>query len=52
MQWNEEDRLQLSTLLVKCGYVVKISNRVVPGQPERANAAKEYVIEFWEDNNA
>lgn len=52
VQWNEEDRLQLATLLVKCGYTVKLSNRVVPGQAERANATKEYVIEFWEDNNA
>lgn len=51
VQWNEEDRLQLATLLVKCGYTVKLSNRTVPGQAERAKAAKEYVIEFWEDND-
>lgn len=52
VQWNEEDRLQLATLLVKCGYAVKLSNRVVPGKTERSNATKEYTIEFWEDNNA
>lgn len=52
VQWNEEDRLQLATLLVKCGYTVKLSNRVISGQAERAKAAKEYVIEFWEDSNA
>ena len=48
-QWNEEDRLKLATLLVKCGYIVKISYKVVPGQEGKAKAAKENVIEFWEE---
>lgn len=49
VQWNEEDRLQIATLLLKCGYVAKISHRVVPGQQNKANPQKEYVIEYWED---
>lgn len=48
-QWNEEDRLQLATLLIKCGYTAKITHQVVPGQEGKNNAAKEYVVEFWEE---
>lgn len=50
VQWNEEDRLQLATLLIKCGYAAKITHRVVPGQENKSNAAKEYVVEFWEED--
>lgn len=49
VQWNEEDRLQIATLLIKCGYSVRIINRVAPGQRGKANAQKEYVVEFWEE---
>ena len=49
VQWNEDDRLQIATLLDKCGYTVKIVHRAVPGQADRANATKEYVIEYWEE---
>ncbi len=49
VQWNEEDRLQIATLLLKCGYSAKITNQVVPGQEEKKNAQKEYVVEFWEE---
>lgn len=49
VQWNEEDRLQLSTLLLKCGYVVRIAHRTVPEQNGKSKAQKEYVIEFWEE---
>lgn len=34
-QWNEEDRLQIATLLVKAGYSVRIGRQTVPGQEER-----------------
>lgn len=47
VQWNEEDRLQLATLLVKCGYAVKITHQTVQGKGGRI--AKEYVVEFWEE---
>jgi len=49
VQWNEEDRLQIATLLLKCGYSARITNQVVPGQEEKKNAQKEYVVEFWEE---
>lgn len=49
VQWNEEDRLQIATLLLKCGYTVKITHRTIPEQQNRQNAQKEYVIEFWEE---
>lgn len=49
VQWNEEDRLQIATLLLKCGYAAKITHRVVPGQEEKANGQKEYVVEYWEE---
>lgn len=48
-QWNEEDRLNLAALLVKCGYATRISYRLCPGQVEKTNAKKEYVVEFWEE---
>lgn len=48
-QWNEEDRLQLATLLIKCGYAAKIAHRVIPEQQGKPKAQKEYVIEFWEE---
>ena len=40
VQWNEEDRLQIATLLLKCGYSARITNQVVPGQEEKKNAQK------------
>lgn len=48
-QWNEEDRLNIAALLVKCGYTVRISYRLCPGQSDKTNAKKEYVIEYWEE---
>ena len=45
VKWNEEDRLQLATLLVKAGYTVKIEYRPVPGD---ARNRKEYVVVFEE----
>lgn len=32
VQWNEEDRLQLATLLIKCGYTVRIGRKPVAGR--------------------
>lgn len=49
VQWNEEDRLQIATLLIKCGYTVRITHRVVPGHEDKKNGAKEYIIEYWEE---
>lgn len=48
-QWNEEDRLQLVTLLAKAGYTVRINRQVVPGQEDKKNAQMEYTIEYWEE---
>lgn len=49
VQWNEEDRLSIATLLLKCGYSVRIGYRPIPDQEGKANAKKEYVIEYWEE---
>lgn len=49
VQWNEEDRLTLVTLLAKAGYAVMIGRRIVPGQSEKSNARQEYVVEYWEE---
>lgn len=49
VQWNEEDRLQIATLLLKCGYTARISHRTVPGTEDKKNAPKEYIIEYWEE---
>lgn len=52
VQWNEEDRLKLVTLLAKAGYAVKIGRQTVPGQdPEKKNAQMEYTVEFWEEKD-
>lgn len=48
-QWNEEDRLQLLTLLAKAGYAVKLGRRKVPGTESRTNAQMEYTVEYWEE---
>lgn len=48
-QWNEEDRLQLITLLAKCGYAVRIGRQTVTGQADKKNAQMEYTVEYWEE---
>ncbi len=45
---NEEDRLQLATLLVKAGYRVKIDYRTVPGEENKPKPRKEHVVVFEE----
>ena len=48
-QWNEEDRLQMVTLLAKAGYSVRIGRQPVPGQAsEKKNTQMEYTVEFLE----
>lgn len=47
-KWNEEDRLQLATLLVKAGYTVKIDYCIVQGEEEKPKPKKEYVVVFEE----
>lgn len=48
-QWNEEDRLQIATLLVKAGYSVRIGRPTDPGQEEKKNGQTEYTVEYWEE---
>ncbi len=50
VQWNEEDRLNLATLLIKCGYCVRIGRQTVPGK-EGKNAPQEYYVEYTEGGN-
>lgn len=45
---NEEDRLQLATLLFKAGYTVKIEYRTVPGDENKPKPKKEHVVVFEE----
>ena len=47
-KWNEEDRLQLATLLIKAGYTVKIDYRTVPEDEGKPKAKKEYVVVYEE----
>ena len=44
-KWNEEDRLQLATLLIKADYEVSIDYRPVE---DAAKGRKEYVVVFEE----
>ena len=43
---NEEERIQIASLLIKAGYSVKIGYREVPGNTK---GKKEYIVEYWED---
>lgn len=49
VQWNEEDRLQLSTLLIKCGYSVRIGRTPVLGTEGKKNGTMEYFVEYWKE---
>ena len=51
VQWNEEDRLQIGTLLLKAGYAVHIGRQAIPGQSDKQNAKTEYIVEFWEEGH-
>lgn len=48
VQWNEEDRLQMVSMLAKAGYAVQIVRKEVPGGENRKSAQYEYVIEYGE----
>ena len=45
VQWNEEDRLQMVSMLAKAGQIVR---KEVPGGENRKSAQYEYVIEYGE----
>lgn len=47
-QWNEEDRLQLVSILAKAGYTVKIGRRMVRGPEDKAKPQMENTVEYWE----
>lgn len=48
VQWNEEDRLQMISMLAKAGYAVQIVRREIPGREDKKNLQYEYVIEYGE----
>ena len=48
VKWNDEDRLAMANLLVKCGYTVKIDYRIVPGDEDKSKPRKEYVVVYEE----
>lgn len=48
VQWNEEDRLKMATLLIKAGYAVRLNRSPVPGKTGKTQQM-EYVIEYWEE---
>lgn len=43
---NEQDRLNLVTLLVKAGYTARIGR-----EKPKPNAAYIYYVEYWEEND-
>lgn len=50
VQWNEEDRLKVATLLLKAGYSVRIGRIVTDAGSKSSGRTKtEYVIEYWEE---
>ena len=48
VQWNEEDRLQMFSMLAKAGYAVQIVRKEIPAGENRKTVQYEYVIEFGE----
>lgn len=48
VQWNEEDRLQMVSMLAKAGYAVQIARREILAGENRKTTQYEYVIEFGE----
>lgn len=44
---NEQDRLELATLLIKAGYSVRLGRE----QKSPTNKAYSYFVEYWEDEN-
>ena len=48
VQWNEEDRLQMVSMLAKAGYAVQIVRKESPAGESRKTVQYEYVIEFGE----
>lgn len=49
VQWNEEDRLALCSLLIKAGYAARIGRTAIPGTENRKNAQYEYFVEYWKE---
>ena len=48
VQWNEEDRLQMVSMLAKAGYAVQIARKEIPAGENRKTTQYEYVIEYGE----
>lgn len=48
VQWNEEDRLQMVSMLAKAGYAVQIVRKEIPSSEARKTTQYEYVIEYGE----
>lgn len=46
VQWNEEDRLQMVSMLAKAGYAVQIVRKEIPSSETRKTTQYEYVIEY------
>ena len=49
VQWSEEDRLKVATLLLKAGHAVKRNRQPIPGKASGKTQQMEYVIEYWEE---
>lgn len=43
---KEEDRIEIASLLIKAGYMVKIGYQEIPNDKK---GKKEYIIEYYED---
>lgn len=47
-QWNEEDRLQMVSMLAKAGYAVRLVRKELPAAEGNKRPQYEYVIEYGE----
>ena len=48
VQWNEEDRLQMVSMLAKAGYAVQIVRKEIPSSENTKTSQFEYVIGYGE----
>lgn len=49
VQWNEDDRLALCSLLVKAGYAARIGRGAASGAATKKTVQYEYFVEYWEE---
>lgn len=48
VQWNDDDRCQLASLLVRAGYSVRIGREPIENGTGK-NVKQEYFVEYWKE---